>query len=471
MGDRTGWTHPIRVMEPLTHNLRSPRVFRHFGRKVLKTLLVLFVLIGQLGPYTYIASPASAASTVPKLLNYQARITDDSGVPVPDGNLNIWISVYDASSGGSCLYAMRGSCGTPSFKTVSVVNGVFSTLIGDTVAGDNAIGDTLFDASTLYLGITVASDTEMVPRKRLTTAPYAMNADRLDGLDVTSSGSTTPYVVSTTVNGNLTITGDPQGTAVSSGALYVNPAGATGGETLLGIADNGSVRWMIDKEGDVTHTGSLLPTAASSTSQFIFKGAASPSVNICEVQDSSSNRVLAVSATSTTVTDLIVSGTCTGCGGGASTLQEAYNNATSTTELAISGGNALTIADTKNGVGNIFEIQNLTNPSTGSYSQRYFTVSATNTTIGSASNTHSITPNARIAGNLTPTTDAAFDLGDYNRRWRDLWLSGGSANIALDQSGTSVMRIGFAAGQSLRAIIQTPSEIPIHLRTGTTESV
>src|SRR5688572_19131836 len=169
---------------------------------------------------------AEAASTVPKLLNYQARITDDAGVPVPDGNLNIWISVYDASSGGTCLYAMRGSCGTPSFKTVSVVNGVFSTLIGDTVGGDNAISDTLFDASTLYLGITVASDTEMVPRKRLTTAPYAMNADRLDGLDVTSSGSTTPYVVSTTANGNLVITGDPQGTAVSSGALYVNPAGA-----------------------------------------------------------------------------------------------------------------------------------------------------------------------------------------------------------------------------------------------------
>src|SRR5688572_2236273 len=470
MGDRTGWKHPKRVMERLTHNLRSPRVFRHFGRKVLKTLLVLFVLIAQLGPYTYIASPASASSTVPKLLNYQARITNSSGVPVPDGNLNIWISVYDASSGGTCLYAMRGSCGTPSFKTVSVVNGVFSTLIGDTVGGDNAIHDTLFDASTLYLGITVASDTEMVPRKRLTTAPYAMNADRLDGLDVTSSGSTTPYIPSTTANGNLVITGDPQGTAVSSGALYVNPAGSTGGETLFGIADNGSARWMIDKEGDVTHVGSLLATAASSTSQFIFRGAASQVGNIFEVQDSSSNRVLAASATATTVTDLIVSGSCTGCGG-SQTLQQAYNNATSTTELAISGGNALTLADTFNGVGNIFEIQNLTNPATGSYSQRYFTVSATNTTIGSASNTHSITPNARIAGNLTPTTDATFDLGDYNRRWRDLWLSGGSANIALDQSGTSVMRIGFAAGQSLRAIIQTPSEIPIHLRTGTTESV
>src|SRR5688572_16333706 len=338
MGDRTGWTHPIRVMEPLTHNLRSPRVFRHFGWKVLKTLLVLFVLIGQLGPYTYIASPASAASTVPKLLNYQARITDDSGVPVPDGNLNIWISVYDASSGGSCLYAMRGSCGTPSFKTVSVVNGVFSTLIGDTVAGDNAIGDTLFDASTLYLGITVASDTEMVPRKRLTTAPYAMNADRLDGLDVTSSGSTTPYVVSTTANGNLTITGDPQGTGISQGSVYINPASAAANETIFGVADNGTQILKIDKEGDMT--------------------------------------------------------------------------------------------------------------------------------IGSASNTSSVVFNARIGSNLTPTTDAAFDLGDYDRRWRDLWLSGGSANIALDTSGTSIMKLGFETTLGLRGLVRTPSGIPLQLRSG-----
>ena len=285
-------------MEKLEHNLRITREFRRFGRKALKAVLVLIVVLGQLGPYTYIAgNSASAANEIPKLLNYQARITDDSGVPVPDGNLNIWISVYDASSGGSCLYAMRGSCGTPSFKTVNVVNGVFSTLIGDTAGGDNEIPESLFDNNTLYLGITVASDTEMVPRKRITAAPYALNADKLDDLDVTSSGSTTPYIPSTTANGNLVITGDPQGGTVSAGSVYINPGAATASETLFGIADAGSLRWMIDKEGDVTHTGSLLAAAASSTSQFVFRGAASQTNNIFEIQNSAAAPRFTVSAT------------------------------------------------------------------------------------------------------------------------------------------------------------------------------
>ena len=68
----------------MNDNLRIARSFRRFGRKVLRTLLVLVVLISQLGPYTYIgAKPAQAANTIPKLLNYQARITNSAGSPSP----------------------------------------------------------------------------------------------------------------------------------------------------------------------------------------------------------------------------------------------------------------------------------------------------------------------------------------------------------------------------------------------------
>jgi|GEM_PF-4282267 len=467
----------------------------HISRKTVRNLQknwVIAMVLASLMISSIPATPASAAPTIPKILNYQARITDSAGVPVPDGNLNIWISVYDAPSSGTCLYAMQGSCGTPDYKTVNVVNGVFSMLIGDMANGDNEIPDTLFSNPGLYLGVTVASDTEMVPRKRITAAPYAVNADQLDGLDATDSGSTTPYIVAANANGNLVITGDPQGGLVSSGSVYINPGAASASETLFGIADNGASRWMIDKEGDITHTGSLLATAASSTAQFVFRGAASQSNNIFEVQSDDGGRRLGVSATSTEiwgsainlgadlgtttvrhnlavdltlnvlgnaqfgnasstdsvsfdawvatnftpatdatydlgdhdrrwrdlwisggtihigdnqsdegviaydttanrivlgaiggvqVGDLTITGTCTGCGGGVANLQAAYNAATSTTELSISGGNALTIADTLSGVGNIFEIQDLTNPATGDWSRRYLTVSSTSTSI------------------------------------------------------------------------------------------
>ncbi|MEK7546345.1 MAG: hypothetical protein AAB554_04710, partial [Patescibacteria group bacterium] len=78
-------------MDHVKHKSRILRAFRRFGRKVLKTIPVLVVLIGLLGPYTYMgATPASASNTIPKILNYQARITNASGVPVADGSLNIW---------------------------------------------------------------------------------------------------------------------------------------------------------------------------------------------------------------------------------------------------------------------------------------------------------------------------------------------------------------------------------------------
>ena len=164
-------------------------------------LLVTLAVLGLGMSRTY------AANSIPKLLNYQARVTDAGGTAVPDGGLNVKISIYDAASGGSCLYTLRGTCGTPTAKSVTVTNGTFSTVIGDTGAGDNAISDSLFDGDALYLGITVGTDSEMTPRKRLSAAPYAFNADRLDDLDASSTGGTGAYIPATDSTGNLLLNG------------------------------------------------------------------------------------------------------------------------------------------------------------------------------------------------------------------------------------------------------------------------
>ncbi|MFA5854259.1 MAG: hypothetical protein WC866_04195 [Patescibacteria group bacterium] len=265
--------------------------------------------------------PVHAANSVPKVLNYQARLTDSGGVQVPDGALSIIFKLYDGD--GNCLYTARGTCGTPTAKSVTVTGSVFTTHIGE--AADNEIPDGLFDNNVVTLGITIGADAEMTPRKRLTAAAYALNADRLDDLDVTSSGSTTAYIPSTTANGNLVITGDPQGTTVGTGSVYINPSNAAASETLFGVADNGSTRFQIDKEGDIAHTGSLLATAASSTAQFAFRGAASQSTNIFEVQDIFTSKILAVSATSTLI------------GGSASGYRVGIGTASPTVTLDVAG--------------------------------------------------------------------------------------------------------------------------------------
>ncbi|WKZ28703.1 MAG: hypothetical protein QY323_04160 [Patescibacteria group bacterium] len=388
------------------------RALKRAARTAVLAALVLSLLSGSF------PTPAYAANSVPKVLNYQARVTDSGGVPVPNGALSVIFRLYDGD--GTCLYSARGSCGTPTAKSVTVTNGVFSTQLGE--AGDNEIPDGLFDNNVVTLGITIGADAEMTPRKRLTAAAYALNADRLDDLDVTSSGSTTAYIPSTTANGNLVITGDPQGTGVGNGSLYINPANASASETLFGIADNGGVRFQIDKEGDITHTGSLLATAASSTAQFVFRGAASQSNNIFEVQSTITDRLFSVSATATSVgagARFIVGTTNTlvvnssgnfetinglparfpssqgalgsvlrndGSGNftwvdasGLVNLNQAYLASTSTAEISLTPSiGALTIADTFSGTGNIFEIQDRTNAA-GDYSSRYFTVSSTST--------------------------------------------------------------------------------------------
>ena len=200
---------------------------------------------------------------------------------------------------------------------------------------------------------------------------------------------------------------------------------------------SGRPRFAIDKEGDITHTGSLLAAAASSTSQFIFRGAISQTNDIFEVQDSITNRVMSVSATATSVTNLIVSGTCTGCGGGSTTLQQAYDNSTGTTEIFLgSTHGALTLADSLSTFGgNLFEIQDRTNGA-GDYSKRYFTVSSTSTLInpagaagyevgiGTSSPTailhlrgDSITPDLHIE-ETGASSAAQIDLTNTARFWR-----------------------------------------------------
>ncbi len=89
-------------------------------------------------------------------------------------------------------------------------------------------------------------------------------------------------------------------------------------------------------------------------------------------------------------------------------LNQAYLSSTSsgvTAEISITPSlGALTIADTFSGTGNVFEVQNRTS-SSGSYSQRYFTVSATS--VGIFSNT----PNAALTvRNPVDTSGTVLDL-------------------------------------------------------------
>ena len=59
------------------------------------------------------------------------------------------------------------------------------------------------------------------------------------------------------ITGIQTFTGVPTGIGVGQGSLYINPASASADFTLFGVALNGSERFRIDEDGDVTVVGNI----------------------------------------------------------------------------------------------------------------------------------------------------------------------------------------------------------------------
>lgn len=106
----------------------------------------------------------SAHTEVPPLMNYQGKLTDETGVPVSDGDYTIQFRIYPAPSGGDLLWEEQ--------QTVAVANGLFSVVLGDS----SSIPDTVFTGPTRWLALQLSPDPEMTPRKPIVSVGYAFRA-------------------------------------------------------------------------------------------------------------------------------------------------------------------------------------------------------------------------------------------------------------------------------------------------------
>ncbi|MCK4606388.1 MAG: hypothetical protein KAU35_03715 [candidate division Zixibacteria bacterium] len=116
---------------------------------------------------------ASAVAEVPQMINYQGRLTDDQGDPVPNGTYSMVFTIYDAETNGYPKW-------TEPHPAVEIVNGLFNVILG---AGTPAepIEDTVFSGADRWLGIQVGRGDEIEPRTRLISAPYAYRVSTVDG--------------------------------------------------------------------------------------------------------------------------------------------------------------------------------------------------------------------------------------------------------------------------------------------------
>lgn len=115
-----------------------------------------------------------ANSSVPQLINYQGKLYQASGAPVPDGNYRLVLSIYEAPTGGNAIW-------TETQNPIAVKGSAFHTLLGSV----NPIGPSIFDHPERYLGIKLGDDPELAPRQRIASVPYAMAAATVPDASIT----------------------------------------------------------------------------------------------------------------------------------------------------------------------------------------------------------------------------------------------------------------------------------------------
>jgi len=139
----------------------------------MKTIYLLsFLLLFVLAPLTW--------GQIPHTLSYQGILTDDSDVPVPDGNYNVTFRLYEVATEGTSIWEEA--------QLIAVANGVFHVILGSVVPIDLP-----FD-NQYWLGITVGGGSELTPRLQLTSSAYSLNA--------ANSENTGGYPVSSTPSPN-----------------------------------------------------------------------------------------------------------------------------------------------------------------------------------------------------------------------------------------------------------------------------
>jgi len=187
-----------------------------------------------------------AAVGVPKVLNYQGRLLDASGILLGESGTEFCFrfSFYDDSVVGAPDNKFWPN-GAPSTMTITVKNGVFDAGIGDTLSGGDILDFDFQSQDAAYVNTEVAQKVgatcapgdgaevfeNLSPRQRVVSSGYSINSDTVAGFRAAPSASGNQIPVLT--NGNLFLGSlAPQINATSSNSLTIQGS-ALGGNLLL----------------------------------------------------------------------------------------------------------------------------------------------------------------------------------------------------------------------------------------------
>ena len=128
----------------------------------------VLAIFGFNGTILASAETNAAISGAPTVMNYQGALKDSEGDSL-DGEYDMTFRIYDDLTGGTELWS-------ETLNNVSVVQGSFSVLLGDT----KPLTADLFSSADRYIGVTVADYGELSPRGRIASVAYALTAANAD---------------------------------------------------------------------------------------------------------------------------------------------------------------------------------------------------------------------------------------------------------------------------------------------------
>src|SRR5206468_11223787 len=92
----------------------------------------------------FFAALLNTASAQPSYLNYQGRLTDNNGQPLPgSGTNNLTFNIYTAAAGGTSLWGpflCDGGAGAGHTAKTIVTSGRFNVILGPTDTTSRSIG-------------------------------------------------------------------------------------------------------------------------------------------------------------------------------------------------------------------------------------------------------------------------------------------------------------------------------------------
>ncbi len=219
-----------------------------------------------------LSSHAKAATGINQTVEFQGRLLNSQGATVPDGYYNIEFKIYANGDGKSAGDTTGTPAGTLLWtedylnynsQGVKVVNGFFSVQLGSVTPFGTSVD---WNQSTLWLSMNVAGtsttcttfsacspDGEMLPMQPMTSAPYAFNAQLLNGI------ASSQFVQ---------LGQGVQTDASTNASIFINK---TGTGDLLDLQAAGSDAFLVGNNGDLTFGANTtthnisVTTAAAST--------------------------------------------------------------------------------------------------------------------------------------------------------------------------------------------------------------